>query len=175
MLSSIPHSIKQAYKLLTLCAFHYKFYITDSPGNKRRNFNLCKWTEACIAHCCCYRSASSFQIWWPGPDTWMKEPITTVELLVQALKPSAPAIRITSVLALLQEGWRRKLLTTANRPHFHHTVTSQPPSLPNFRQIQMWAQRGVRYLFSRGRHSGFLFFLGGGGVQDVGRGADGNE
>jgi hypothetical protein len=44
---------------------------------------------------------------------------------------------------------RRKVRTTPNRPHFHQTVTSQPPSLPNFREIQMWAQRGVRYLLSR--------------------------
>jgi len=135
MLSSISQSIKQAYKVLTLCAFHYKFYITDTPGTTRRQFNLCNWTDACIAHCYCYRTVSSFQIWWPGPDTWMMDATATAELLVQALKPSAPAIRITSVPALLQaplEEGRRKVSSITNRPHFHQTVTSQPPSLPNF-------------------------------------------
>jgi hypothetical protein len=70
----------------------------------------------------------------------MKEATTTVELLVQALKPSAPAIRITSALALLQAHVQEgggKVLTTMNRPHFHHTVTSQPLSLRNFQEIQM--------------------------------------
>lgn len=166
MLSSISHSIKQACKVLTICAFHYKLYITDTSGSTTRKFNLCKWTEACIAHCCCYRTVSSFQIWWPGPDTGMRDATTTVELLVHTLKPSAPAIRITSALALLQslgEDGRRKVLTRPNRPPFHHTVTSQPPSLPNFWEIQMWAQRGVRYPLSRGHHSArwWLFFLRG--------------
>jgi hypothetical protein len=45
MLSSISHSIKQAYKVLTLCAFHYEFYITDSGGITRRKLNLS--TEFC--------------------------------------------------------------------------------------------------------------------------------
>ena len=45
MLSSISHSIKQAYKVLTLCAFHYEFYITDRGGITRRKLNLS--TEFC--------------------------------------------------------------------------------------------------------------------------------
>jgi len=145
MLRSILHSIKQAYKVLTLCAFPYKFYITDRGRNTRRHLNLIKWTETCIAHCRYYRTVSSFQKWWPGPDTGMKDATTTVELLAQAVKPSAPAIRTTSVLALLQskKERRRKVLTTTKWPHFHRTVTSPPPSLTIFREIQMWAQREV--------------------------------
>jgi len=41
MLSSVSHAIKQAYKVLTLCAFHYKCYITDRTGITRRKLNLC--------------------------------------------------------------------------------------------------------------------------------------
>ena len=140
MLSSILHSINQAYKLLTLFVFHYKLYITDRGGITSRHLNLTKWTQTCIARCRYYRTASSFQIWWPGPDTGMKDATKTVELLAQAVKPSAPAIRTTSVLVLLlspgEEG-RGKVLTTTKWPHFHRTVTSPPPSLPKFREIQM--------------------------------------
>jgi len=165
MLRSILHSIKQAYKVLTLCAFPYKFYITDRGRNTRRHLNLIKWTETCIAHCRCYRTVSSFQILFTGKDTGMKDETTTVEFLAQAVKPSAPAIRTTGVFALLQwqEG-ERKFLTT-KRPHCHQTVTSQPPTLPKFPEIRMWAQRDVRYLLSRGHHSAdWWLFWGGKGT-----------
>jgi len=66
-------------RILKLCAFLCKFYISDPPGTTTTKPNTVKWTEACITHSCCCITGSSFQIWWRGPDIGLKGWTTTVE------------------------------------------------------------------------------------------------